>query len=232
VYVRTVNGKETTLGVTGALWRDALVMYDRETGTYWSQVNATAIDGPHEGDTLTEIPSMVTTWGEWKRLHPGTLVLEKPPLDGSPYESYYISEEHYGVFGRDNPDDRLPGKELVIGVQEDGVTAAVSLSRLREAGVINGFVGEVPVAWVAISGPGAAAFERRLDGTVLELAFNQAGRLAAGGERAGASEFDPVTGEALSGPLAGRTLRRLPAMRAYWYSWVSFHPDTVLLENN
>jgi hypothetical protein len=227
-----VNGEETTLGVTGALWRGAMVMYDRETGTYWSQVNATAIDGPHQGDTLREIPSMVTTWGEWRRLHPGTLVLEKPPLDGSPYESYYSSEEAYGVFGRANPDDRLPGKDLVIGVQEAGVTAAVSLSRLREAGVINGFVGETPVAWVAVSGPGAAAFERRLDGIVLDLAFNPAGRLVSGGEGAGVSEFDLATGEAISGPLAGRTLRRLPARRAYWYSWVSFHPDTVLLKNN
>jgi hypothetical protein len=195
-------------------------------------VNGAAIDGHHEGATLREIPSMVTTWGEWKRLHPGTLVLEKPPLEGSPYESYYSSEERYGAFGSNNPDDRLPGKELIIGVQESGVTAAVSLSRLRESGVINGYVGETPVAWVAVSAPGAAAFERRLDGAILELAYDQSGRLISADAGAGASGFDPVSGEALSGPLAGRRLRRLPAMRAYWYSWVTFHPDTVLVKGD
>jgi hypothetical protein len=228
-----VDGREAMFGASGALWRDALVMYDRETGSYWSQINATAIDGPRQGDTLQEIPSMVTTWGEWKKLHPHTLALEKPALESTPYDRYYASEERYGIFGRDNPDDRLPGKELVVGVREAGAAAAVRLERLQEAGVINGAVGGTPVAWVAAGGLGAGAFERRLDGRSLELALDGQGRLIAADPVEGdetPSAFDPVSGEAVSGPLAGRKLRRLAAMRVYWYSWASFHPDTEIVE--
>ncbi len=227
MYVRRIDGRETTFGTSGALWRDALVMYDRDTGSYWSQVNASAITGPHQGKTLAEIPSVVTTWGEWRKMHPGTLVLVKPPLEESPYASY-IASDRTGATGRTLADDRLPGKTLVVGVRDGKAAAAVPLDLLVERGVLNGQVGSLPVTWVAVGATGAAAFERRAGGRVLELGRDGEGRLVTqgGGEP---SRFDPESGAGLSGPLAGERLRRLPALRVFWYSWTSFHPDTALV---
>lgn len=66
VYARRLkNGRVLDLGVSGALYRDALVMYDRETGSYWSQITGQAIRGPLVGEKLRHLPSVVTTWGEW-----------------------------------------------------------------------------------------------------------------------------------------------------------------------
>ena len=225
MYVRRVKGEETTFGVSGALWRDALVIYDRTSESYWSQVNATSISGEMKGETLEEIPSVVTTWGEWKAAHPDTLVLEKPPLDGTPYQSYFDSSERMGR-GRENPDGRLPGKTLVVGVQAGGGFGAVELERLRQQSVISGRVGEVPVAWVALVGQGAAAYRAELDGTPVDLSL-EGGSLV---DRRTGSRCSPDSGECESGSLAGHRLQRLPAMRVYWFTWASFHPDTELIE--
>ena len=129
MYARPqLNGTPTTLGVSGMLWRDALIMYDRATDSLWIQVNGTAVAGPQRGKRLQELPSELTTWGDWKRRHPDTLVLLKPALAGSPYEDYFADRERIGVRGSTNPDARLPGKELVIGLEHNGRFAAVPLS--------------------------------------------------------------------------------------------------------
>ena len=74
VYARpNLDGRFTTFGVSGALWRDSLVMYDRTTGTLWTQLTGTAILGPRRGHVLTQIPSQVTTWAQWRERHPETL---------------------------------------------------------------------------------------------------------------------------------------------------------------
>jgi hypothetical protein len=133
VYARPqINGTPTTLGVSGKLWRDALIMYDRATDSLWSQVNGTAVAGREKGKRLQELPSELTTWGQWKRRHPDTLVLVKPAISGSPYEDYFGDPERIGVRGSTNPDSRLPGKELVIGLEHNGRYAAVPLSLVEQ----------------------------------------------------------------------------------------------------
>lgn len=114
------------------LWRDALVMYDRATDSLWSQVNGTAVAGSERGKRLQEVPSEMTTWGHWKRRHPDTQVLVKPSLTGSMYGDYLTDPERIGVRGSINPDTRLPGKELVIGLEHDGRFAAVPLSLVEQ----------------------------------------------------------------------------------------------------
>ena len=118
------------------LWRDALIMYDRSTQSLWSQINGTAVAGPMKGRRLDEVPSELTTWGEWKRRHPDTLVLSKPPLSGSPYDDYFADPQRIGVGGSANPDPRLPGKELVIGLERNGRFAAIPLSLVEKRGVV------------------------------------------------------------------------------------------------
>jgi len=56
-----------------------LVMFDRATGSYWSQLLAGAICGPRTGERLELLPSTVTTWGEWRAEKPDTEVLLPPP---------------------------------------------------------------------------------------------------------------------------------------------------------
>lgn len=121
------------LGVSGSLYRDALVFYDRETGSYWSQVTGEALRGPLAGKKLAEIPSVVTTWAEWKKAHPDTLVLRaEPGPRRSAYADYISNPEKLGVLGTKNPDARLPGKTWVWGIATPREAVAVVEERVGE----------------------------------------------------------------------------------------------------
>jgi len=81
VYARPLaDGAPLRFGVSGKLWRQALVLFDRQTGSLWSQREHRAIAGALAGQPLDLLPSEITTWGAWRTRHPGTLVLA--PADG------------------------------------------------------------------------------------------------------------------------------------------------------
>lgn len=131
VYVRELEGRTLHLGVSGALYRDSLVMYDRETGSYWSQIDGRALRGPLTGKKLSEVPSVVRNWGEWRSEHPQTLLLRPDPRPRvSPYERYFSDPEKLGVLGTKNPDPRLPGKTWVWGIADSSGAVAVVEERL------------------------------------------------------------------------------------------------------
>ncbi len=103
-YARHDGDQELTFGVSGYLWRENLVMYDRQTDSYWSQAFGQAIRGLKTGSRLMTYPSDMMTWGQWRTLHPETLVLSKRVsgrLEGmrDVYWSYHRSGD-VGVTGR------------------------------------------------------------------------------------------------------------------------------------
>ncbi len=132
VYARQLSdGRVLDVGVSGALYRDALVLYDRETGTYWSQITGEAIRGPLAGRRLAEVPSVVTSWREWRKAHPETLLLASDPGPRqSPYADYFANSEKFGVLGTKNSDTRLPGKTWVWGFIDGSEAYAVVEERL------------------------------------------------------------------------------------------------------
>jgi hypothetical protein len=131
VYARELEGKTLELGVSGALYRDSLVLYDRETGSYWSQIDGKALRGPLTGKKLSEVPSMVTTWGQWRKEHPQTLLLRPEPRPRvSPYEQYFSDPQKLGVLGTKNADPRLAGKTWVWGIADASGAIAIVEERL------------------------------------------------------------------------------------------------------
>lgn len=232
MYARpTIDGEPTTFGVSGMLWRDSLILYDRATRSLWSQLLGEAVVGPEKGTTLEELPSEQTTWGDWRSRHPDTLVLVKPEgISGTNYAEYHRDDERIGVRGSSNPDDRLPGKTLVYGIERDAQAAAVPFPLLDEEPVVNAHALGVPV--VVFSPPGertALVFERRVDGEV--LAFERVsgeGRLTVR-DRGSGSTWSWEDGSCLEGPFAGSSLERIPGTAVYWGIWVQFHPDTEVV---
>ncbi len=203
------------------LWRDALIMYDRATRSLWSQVNGRAVAGPEKGKHLEELPSELTTWGDWIRRHPDTLVLLKPPLAGSAYDDYFADPEKIGVRGSTNPDSRLPGKELVLGLEHHGAYAAVPLSDLATRPVINSKAFGIPIVLFG-NGQTAAAYDRRVGGET--LTFDSLRR-----DRQTESSWNWETGEAVSGPMKGTKLQRISSKPVYWAIWARFHPGSAIV---
>jgi hypothetical protein len=98
-------GADYANGETPAIRNNGnLVMYDAATHTYWSQLLAHGICGPLAGTDLAILPSTVTTWGEWRRRHPGTSVLLPPPYSETVEPGEILGTETDGPVGPGGPD--------------------------------------------------------------------------------------------------------------------------------
>ncbi len=219
----------TTFGVSGKLWRDSLMLYDRASRSLWSQVLGRSVAGPEKGAALEEVPSETTTWGAWRTRHPETLVLVRPEIPGSVYADYHRDPGKIGVLGTKNPDPRLPGKALVFGLERGKRAAAVAFDLLERHPVVNAEALGGPVA--VFSPPGetaAAAYAREVAGRV--LTFERAeGEPFTVRDRESGSTWSWATGQSLSGELAGRSLERIPGTAVYWGVWARFHPGSEVV---
>jgi hypothetical protein len=226
VYSREIDGEEYTFGVSGKLIMNVLVMYDRQTGSLWSQIRGDAVEGPLEGASLTFLPSWMTTWEDWKSRHPDTLALEKGYSgNNDPYRSYYQSGQT-GVIGESRRDDRLYAKEFVIGVDLDGKQVAFPYSKLNDEPVLNYFVGDVPVLVVFNTRTGTGVvFDRRHEGQL--LTFESRGDLSMVDRETGTT-WDALTGMATEGTLAGGTLERLKSTASFWFGWKDWFPESEI----
>ena len=116
-----MDGKTLTLGVSGYLYRSAVLFHDDETETFWSQMTGEAIVGPLTGKRLTWMPSEVMTWKEWRTKHPETTVLKPVRALGNYTETnrYYqlyrrgdrisAQRQRRGVPGHKDPDAHASG---------------------------------------------------------------------------------------------------------------------------
>src|SRR5947209_19601615 len=114
------------------------VFQDRETGSRWQQSSLQAISGPLKGERLELYPFLLTDWGEWRRLHPDTVVLKPLPgyADRIPERNEMIrqglSGEGSAPEGVLRVDNRLKPKAMVLGLAVDGYDEAFPLVALRQ----------------------------------------------------------------------------------------------------
>ena len=95
---------------------NALVMYDHQTNTLWSQFLSQGVKGPLVNEDLEIVPAVQTSRQQWVNFHPDTLVLDKGGSYGSDVNNGYYNGGLTGIIGESNKDRRLPKKELVIGM--------------------------------------------------------------------------------------------------------------------
>ena len=236
MYVRpTHQGKPITLGVSGRLWKDSLVMYDRETGSLWSHVTGGAIWGPLKGQVLNPYPASQTTWKQWKHLHPDTVVLSKQiafRIEGThnAYQGYVDDPERLGILGTRNPDTVLPGKEFVLGLTLGDTRVAYPYRELNRQPLVQDNVSAEPILVVfAAREATAVAFSRTVAKQVLEFSnLREAGDDLLVEDRQTGSTWQALTGMAIKGKLAGSRLRQLPATMAFWFAWRGIYPETRL----
>ncbi len=120
MYSRELDGKTYTFGVSGKLWRDALLMYDHQTRSLWSHITGEAIQGKLKGKKLKPLASMPQiAWKTWMANYPNTQVLSVGMRESLKRDNYtdYHKSQRAGVSGTKYIDKRLPNKSLVIGVQ-------------------------------------------------------------------------------------------------------------------
>ena len=215
--------------MSGKLIMNALVMYDHQTDTLWSQFLGKGVEGPLAGKTLDLTPLIHTTWEAWKAAHPESLVLDKQGrYQGDRYEGYYASSEP-GVIGERIEDDRLHTKALVVGVNLGGISKAYPIGTLAKQGVVNDEVGGVVVVFDRTSRT-SVMFESRVgDQNLTFEAYGEGDGLRAMlRDRETGTIWAAFTGVATEGPLTGTKLKRVPSHLSFWFAWTDWNPETEL----
>jgi hypothetical protein len=215
-------------GVSGLLYRNNLVMYNRTTSeSLWPQMSRGARCGPSAGGQLTMYPAVEMTWEGWRTLHPETRVVGSETGHSRSYNVY-----PYGFYDiPDNPellfqqtiDPRRPPKERVLGIPGRTAYPFGELAELGDVGVTIDF--DFVVMWDGRR-DAATAFRR----TVGEqrLTFKSEGGAIVDLETGSVWGVD---GLAVDGPLEGERLPMIPeAYVAYWFAWADFEPSTSLWE--
>jgi len=139
-FDRRVNGRVLSFGVSGLLYNNDVLLYDRQTNSLWSQLMGQAISGPMKGQRLAMLPVTHTTWGDWRNSHATTRALStetghRRAYDQDPYAGYDVSTEI--MFPLAFRSAGLHPKERVLGVQIGTQTKAYPFVELgKTSGVI------------------------------------------------------------------------------------------------
>ena len=114
-------------------------------------------------------------------------------------------------------------RTLVVGITVNGRSKAYPLEALRASRVLLDVVGDVPLMLaIGEDGRSVRVFDRRIDGRDHEFVATPSARLSLT-DLETISEWD-FSGRAISGPLAGRTLARIPFLLEYWFDWQTYQP--------
>jgi len=244
----TIDGDLLTFGTSGNLRNSDLIMYDRQTESWWQQFSGEAIVGDLTGTQLTFLPASIISWGDFKGQNPDGQVLSLDTGFDRRYGSNpYVGYDNVGQspFLYSGPlDDRLRPMERVLGVLlTDGAGVAYTFERLGEEQVINDTLGETPIAAFWKAGTASAldtssissgidigstgVFLRTYEGQTMTFVSNGDGIFQ--DEQTGSTWN--LTGLAEAGPLQGAQLTALPHHDTFWFAWAAFMPsDTLNIE--
>lgn len=137
VFDRRLEGQVLEFGTTGKLRNSDLVMYDRQTESWWQQFTGEAIVGELTGKTLKLVPSRIVSFSSFATKHPDAKVLVPNSPDfrdygRNPYASYDSATVPF-LFRGDLPEG-IPAMARVVVVREGETPVIVSLDKVREDG--------------------------------------------------------------------------------------------------
>ena len=243
VFDRQVGERTLDFGTTGKLRKSDLIMYDRQTESWWQQALGEAIVGEFTGTRLTFLASQVMSFGDFAAEFPAGEVLAIPAefsrsYGQNPYIGYDSTAQPFLYDGE--LDGRLPATERVVGITLGDTARAYSFTTLTKYRVANDEIGETPVVIFFKRGVSSAldtalidqgrdvgstvVFDRRLDDQVLTFEALENGTFK---DTETASTWN-IIGEATDGPLTGKQLTRVVAFDHFWFAWRAFFPETEI----
>lgn len=205
-FNRRLDGRVLDFGTTGNLRSSDLVMYDRQTESWWQQFGGEAVVGELAGRELEQLPARVVAWDDFARRHPNAEVLSKDTghrrdYGRNPYAGY-DDVDSGPLFPVSREDDRLLPKERVVFLERRNDAVAIPFSVLASQKEVEVEVGgqRFVVEWV----PGV--------GSALDSAD-----IAGGREVGSAAVRSVATGD--------------PARfdQPFWFAVAAFRPDVRII---
>ena len=246
VFEREFDGVIHDFGTTGNLRFSDLVMYDRQTESWWQQATGEAIVGQLTGKRLTFLPAQIVSLADFEAAHPDSDVLSRDTgfsreYGSNPYVGYDTVDQKPFLFDG-VLDGRLPPKARVVTVEAGTEAVAFPYSELRKVGIASDTVGggEIVVFWApgaasALNGPNidesddigaTGVFRPVVNGRPLTFA-------RAGGESAPIRDRETgstwsIAGLAVDGKLTGSRLEPVVHGDHFWFAWAAFSPETTI----
>ena len=250
VFDRVVEGQELTFGVSGFLRNSDLIMYDRQTESWWQQFTGKGIAGRFAQPqvVLNVLPSTVISWQAFAEKYPdGQVLLRDPqyfePNYSRPFYAGYDSRTSARPFlFRGELDSRLGPTERVLAVQINDESKAYSWDYLKMKGVVQDVVGNEPI--VAFYSSSTLSNFRDLRGAAVVSGSAAAYSPIVNGETLTFMPTDDTfqdeqtnstwtaSGVAIAGELAGTRLQAVPQGNHFWFAWYAFLPDAVLVTSD
>ena len=245
VFDRQVGTEDIILdfGTTGYLRHSDMVMWDRQTESWWQQITGEAIVGEYTGTQLKFLPAALVSWRDFRDSHPDASVLSRdtgyprnysrPPYPG--YDS--IDGRPFMFYGE--LDDTFSAMERIVGLKIGETAVAYPFPLFEDSPVINDSVEDTDI--VIFYAPdtlspflGMFGSESPVVGSTGVYDPNLGGRkltfksesYAIVDEQTGSTWN--IFGEAIEGPLAGSVLMPVVHANHFWFAWRVFYPDTLI----
>ncbi len=241
-FDRRLDEKILDFGTTGRLRYSNLIMYDRQTESWWQQASGEGIAGELAGLQLAFLPANIVAWADFRDNYPDGDVLSR----NTGYARSYGENPYPGYDNVDNTPFLYDGpvtpgtlaamaRVLTVAISDEAV--AYPYDVLNTVRVVNDVVGDTPL--VVLWQPGTAsalgsveiaagedvgaiaAFSRMVNGR--ELEFQVEGEEIVDSESG--STWD-ILGRAIDGPMLGQQLDPIVGVNHFWFSWAAFKPDT------
>lgn len=139
-FDRRIAQGTLSFGVSGKLRNSDMIMYDRETESWWQQAIGEAIVGDLTGTELISLPSWMESWEAFSTRNPDGLVMEQPAFSrnygANPYVRYDSSNRPFLYSGEMPPHD-IPALARVVRVGDQAwpLTRLSDARELTEAGI-------------------------------------------------------------------------------------------------
>ena len=244
-FDRRLDGVVYDFGTSGNLRYSDLIMWDRQTESWWQQLSGEAIIGELAGRRLTFLPASIISWSDFKAANPDSQVLSKKTgntrdYGRNPYAGYDRADRPPFLYDG-IPDGRLLPKERVLALSINNANIAFPFSVLEQERVVNHTLGGQDVAVFFKKGTLSAldassisrsrdvgatgVFDPSLDGR--KLTFRADGGKILDDETG--SEWN-ILGQAVAGELAGSALEPIVHANHFWFAWAAFKFDTTIYE--
>lgn len=242
-FDRNLDGKIYSFGVTGMLRHSDMIMYDRETESWWQQISGEGIVGDLNGKILKQFPSQIVSFGQFAKAFPKGTVLSrdtghKREYGTNPYRGYDDITKTPFLF-RGKPDERLKPMEKIIAIELDGVTKAYPHTVTKKKRVISDIVGKTEIVIFHADGAVSALDEGQISESknigssgvfIPEIDEKKLTFVYDNGEFVDdqtKSRWN-VFGLAVDGELKGKQLKQIQSGDYFAFAWLVFKPKTEI----
>jgi len=249
VFLRTINSKILDFGVSGSLRKSDLLMYDRQTQSWWQQFTGKGIIGHYNNVQLKTLASKVIAYGDFVKAYSSVYpnayssvkVLSRETgfnkLYGeNPFRGYDdITQSPFLYF--DQHDSRLAPMIRVLAVTKNKQHRVYPLPVLKNNPVINdtfngmplvvfskkGMFSAVDEQWIDESKQivAAVAYQRRYQNKILSFDLIK-GQIR---DKQTKSVWN-ILGHAIAGPLKGAKLKSVDRGVHFSFAWFAFQPQS------